>query len=229
MSKFQLRRASSVRAGRIHTFDNDEDDGCHSILRRNSSLPVQRKNVHFTDDFGKPLVSVFSEEEYNIHVAIAQARREMQKAKKSLKICFQQPVASDGFRERIENDFVCLENALIQSDKSITGTIKVKNVAFHKEIRVRYTLDSWNSHTDVASSYVPDSNDGNSDRFSFAMTIPEYFLASGGNLEFAICYRTDGKEYWDNNGGINYRVECVGCINGAENRFGAPCWFMNGY
>jgi hypothetical protein len=190
---------------------DDDEDGCHSILRRHSSLPAKRKNVHFADGFGKPLVSVFSEEEYNIHVAIAAAKRELQKTK-SLKICFQQPVALDGFRERLENDFVCLENA-VASQNSLMGTVKVKNIAFHKEIFVRYTLDSWNSHTGVMGAYVQDSNDGNTDRFSFAITIPEYFIASAGSFEIAICYRTDGKEYWDNNGGINYRVECTSAVN----------------
>lgn len=218
-----MRRASSVRAGKL-SFDEDDGDGCHSILRRHSSLPAKRKNVHFADTFGKPLVSAYSEEEYNIHVSIAQVKKEMQKAKKSLKICFQQPVALDGFKERIERDFVCLENAVVQSENSLIGTVKVKNISFHKEIFIRYTLDSWNSHTDVAATYVLDSNDGNSDRFSFAITIPEYFLASGGNMEFAVCFRTDGNEYWDNNGGINYRIECA--LNGFENRFPG---YLNGY
>lgn len=212
MSSSRLRRTSSLRGRILLSKDDDEDDGCHSILRRHSSLPAKRKNVHFADGFGKPLVSVFSEEEYNIHVAIAAAKRELQNAKKSLKVCFEQPVALDGFRERTERDLVCLENA-VSSQNSLMGTVKVMNIAFHKEVLVRYTLDSWNSHTDVVCTYVQDSNDGNTDRFSFAVTIPEYFIASGDSFEFAICYRSNGTEYWDNNGGINYRVECTSAVN----------------
>ncbi|XP_020904296.1 protein phosphatase 1 regulatory subunit 3B [Exaiptasia diaphana] len=218
-----LRRVSSVRAGKT-PFSDDDEDGCQSILRRHSSLPAKRKNVHFADSFGKPLVSAYSEEEYNIHVSLAQVKKEMQKAKKSLRMCFQQPVSLDGFRERLEHDYVCLENAVIQSENSLIGTVKVKNIAYHKEVIVRYTLDSWNSHTDVGATYVLDSYDGNSDRFSFAVTLPEYFLAAGGNLELAICYKTDGQEYWDNNGGINYRVECA--VNESEYR---SCALSNGF
>ncbi|XP_031560288.1 protein phosphatase 1 regulatory subunit 3B-like [Actinia tenebrosa] len=218
MSNSRLRKTSSLRGRELLPInDDDDEDGCHghSILRRHSSLPPKRKNVHFADGFGKPLVSVFSEEEYNIHVAIAAAKRELQNAKKSLKVCFEQPVASEGFRERIEKQFVCLENA-VTSQNSLMGTIKVMNIAFHKEVFVRYTLDSWNSHTDVMCSYVQDSNDGITDRFSFAITIPEYFIASGDSFEFAVCYKSDGNEYWDNNGGINYRVECTSAVHNNE-------------
>ncbi|EDO41629.1 predicted protein [Nematostella vectensis] len=134
-------------------------------------------------------------------------KRELQKYQKILNICFSQPVALEGFKLRLENEFVCMENAST-SRNTIMGTIKVKNISYHKEVLVRYTLDSWHSFTDVPASYVLDSFDGNSDRFSFAVTIPEYFMASGGNIDFAICFRADGKEFWDNNSGQNYKVEC---------------------
>ncbi|KAJ7374730.1 hypothetical protein OS493_005077 [Desmophyllum pertusum] len=156
---------------------------------------------------GKPLVSVYSDDEYNIHVALQMTKRELQRAKKTLHVCFAQPVASEEFRDKLELQTVCLENA-VASQNSIWGTIKVKNVCFHKRVTLRYTLDGWVSSTDMQGVYVPESNDGATDRFSFALTLPEYFLASGGVLEFAVRFEGEGMDFWDNNSGQNYRIEC---------------------
>lgn len=187
---------------------NGGDNDCHSILRKHRSLPPPRKkNVQFADGCGKPLVSVYSDDEYNIHVALQMTKRELQRAKKTLHVCFAQPVASEDFRDKLELQTVCLENA-VASQNSIWGTIKVRNICFHKSVTVRYTLDGWISSTDLQGAYVPESNDGATDRFSFAITLPEYFLASGGVLEFAVRFEAEGMEFWDNNSGVNYRIEC---------------------
>ena len=178
-----------------------------SILRKQKSLPLRRKNVHFADGCGQALVSVYDEQEFNIHVALDQTKRELQGLKKSLSLCFPQPVAANDFKEHLEGQFVCLEN-VVASQNSLWGTIKVKNIAYHKRILVRYTLDGWGSCTEIEATYVPESNDGSSDRFSFAITVPEYFLVTGGALEFCIRYETNGQEFWDSNCGENFKVEC---------------------
>lgn len=180
--------------------------GC-SILRKQKSLPSRRKNVHFADGCGQALVSVYDEQEFNIHVALDQTKRELQGLKKTLSLCFPQPVAASDFKQRLDARFVCLEN-VVASQNSVWGTVKVKNIAYHKSVVVRYTLDAWGCFKDVEATYVPESNDGSSDRFSFAITVPEYFLVTGGVLEFCIRYETSGQEFWDSNGGENYKVEC---------------------
>ncbi|XP_067055585.1 protein phosphatase 1 regulatory subunit 3B-like [Acropora muricata] len=187
---------------------NGDGNGSHSILRNHSrSLPPRKKSVQFADGCGKPLVSVYSDDEYNIHMALQITKRELQRAKKTLHLLFSQPVASDDFRARLEEQSVCLENA-VASQNSVWGTIKVKNVCFHKKVLVRYSLDHWTSSIDLDGAYVPDSNDGATDRFSFALTLPEYFLATGGMLEFAVRFEAEETEFWDNNNGQNYRIEC---------------------
>lgn len=187
---------------------NGDGNGCHSILRNHSrSLPPRKKSVQFADGCGKPLVSVYSDDEYNIHMALQITKRELQRAKKTLHLLFSQPVASDDFRARLEEQSVCLENA-VASQNSVWGTIKVKNLCFHKKVLVRYSLDHWTSSIDLDGAYVPDSNDGATDRFSFALTLPEYFLATGGMLEFAVRFEAEETEFWDNNNGQNYRIEC---------------------
>ena len=122
--------------------------------------------------------------------------------------CFEQPAAQPDFIKRVLAEYVCLENCMID-DKTLTltGTIRVANISFHKYVVVRYTDNQWASSSDVCASYVANSNDGPTDRFSFQFNIPKYFVV-GNQLQFAIRYATGGQEYWDNNRGKNYTLEC---------------------
>ena len=211
VNEHPLRRVLSAVSTNL-LFEDEEDGGedderYQSILRKHKSLPPRQKSVHFADGFGKPLVSVYSDDEYNIHVALQHTKRELQKTKKVPLVCFEQPVSKPDFKDKLDRQKICLENA-VASETSVWGTVKVKNLAFHKRITVRYTFDKWRSSLDVEGQYVPYSNDGDSDRFSFALTIPEYFQAVGGRIELAFRYETDGVEFWDNNDGHNYLIEC---------------------
>ncbi|MFH4984486.1 hypothetical protein AB6A40_011195 [Gnathostoma spinigerum] len=47
----------------------------------------------------------------------------------------------------------------------------------------------------------------NVDNFSFSVFLPQC-LPVGAKCEFCIRYVCEGKEYWDNNRGANYLVEC---------------------
>ena len=101
---------------------------------------------------------------------------------------------------------MALENCLI-TGLSVTGTIRVANVSYHKSVAVRYTVNRWSTRTDIPAAYVHNSSDGSTDRFSFSVSLPSDF-AEGSQLEFAIVYRCDGQEFWDSNFGKNYIVEC---------------------
>ncbi|XP_022211256.1 protein phosphatase 1 regulatory subunit 3C isoform X2 [Drosophila obscura] len=122
---------------------------------------------------------------------------------------FKQP-ASDylSFRQKIDRDFVSLENVIVKDEESIVvGTIKVKNVDFQKEIIVRVTWDDWKSQQDIfctfARAYGPSTcAHVVFDTFSFKITLPP----SSKRLEFCICYRINDTEYWDNNDGTNYTI-----------------------
>lgn len=121
---------------------------------------------------------------------------------------FKQP-ASDylSFRQKIERDYVCLENVIVKDDESlIVGTVKVKNTNFEKEVIVRVTWDDWKTQQDVFCSYArtygPTAAYVIFDTFSFKITLPP----TSKRLEFCICYRTAGKEYWDNNETKNYTI-----------------------
>jgi len=122
---------------------------------------------------------------------------------------FKQP-ASDylSFRQKIERDYVSLENVIVKDDESIiVGTVKVKNVDFQKEVIVRVTWDDWKSQQDIFCTYARAYGPATCahvvfDTFSFKITLPP----SSKRLEFCICFRANNKEYWDNNNDKNYTI-----------------------
>jgi len=118
-----------------------------------------------------------------------------------LLVGFREPFEEPNFQERLMTECVVLERAATRN-RTITGVIAVKNISFEKDIFVRYTIDSWRSSSDTSAQYVPNSTDQVSDRFLFNLTLPK----SATGLEFAICYRTAGQEFWDSNQGKNYKV-----------------------
>ena len=175
---------------------------------------TSKRRVHFADFDGQDLVSVKVITPANSEEDLSGGKKvdilnhaAAPKHLKRFKCCFTQPVSDESFTSRVIERNVCLENAVF-CGFSMTGTVKVKNIAFVKEVTARYTVDGWKSYRDVWADYVPKSSDGKTDRFQFRISIP-HELDVGGKLEFAVRYRTAGKEYWDNNFHRNYCAECV--------------------
>lgn len=112
---------------------------------------------------------------------------------------FSQPGTQPDFYQRLQNGRVCLES--IRAEKrALHGIVRTINLSYEKQVIVRWTHDKWASYHDSSCLYCQGSSDGHTDRFSF--TIP----VNGDDIEFAICYRTQGTEYWDNNQNQNYLV-----------------------
>ncbi|KAK4333068.1 Protein phosphatase 1 [Rhodotorula toruloides] len=90
--------------------------------------------------------------------------------------------------------------------RSIRGLVRVKNLAFEKWVAVRFTLDNWQTVSEVSADYV-DSLPG-ADRFSFTIRLQDLLARLEEKTMFlAVRYTVGGKEIWDNNGGQNYRIE----------------------
>ncbi|CAH2101029.1 unnamed protein product [Euphydryas editha] len=123
---------------------------------------------------------------------------------------FSQP-ASDylEFRRRITENCVSLENVIIkQNECAVDGTIKVKNLDFNKEVFVRASSDGWRTHEDTYCAFVesgPLSKNGvsNYDTFGFRLQLPIH----SRRIDFCVCFRCKGNEYWDNKNGENYTIE----------------------
>lgn len=157
---------------------------------------------------------------------------------------FPQP-ASDylQFRTRITEKCVSLENVILKQDEcAVDGTVKVKNLDFNKEVFVRASSDGWRTHEDTYCAFVetgPLSKNGVSvyDTFGFRLQLPIH----SRRLDFCVCFRCQGNEYWDNNNGDNYVIEkssvrkspaisCARINNGnswtdrANTSFNTPYW-----
>ena len=124
---------------------------------------TRRKRVSFADEYGLELLMVreFTESSNSppmirrgLLSAITTGASASVTERPPLVLQFPQP-ASDyyQFRERLERLSVSLENVILK-DYNIMGTVKVKNIAFEKKVKVRFTYDSWESFTDVHANYV---------------------------------------------------------------------------
>jgi len=67
---------------------------------------------------------------------------------------FAQPAADYmKFKQNLESNCVSLENVLLNSFK-INGTVKVKNINFHKHVFIRCTFNGWSTYEDVQTQFV---------------------------------------------------------------------------
>ena len=106
---------------------------------------------------------------------------------------------------------VRVERIYLSSDnKNLMGCIAVANLAFHKTVVARFTLDYWKTTSEVVADYSTDVrrkllNDG-CDRFVFSIKLEDQANLESKTLFFCVRYNVNGQEYWDNNYSLNYQV-----------------------
>ncbi|XP_061584753.1 protein phosphatase 1 regulatory subunit 3D-like [Cololabis saira] len=129
------------------------------------------------------------------------------------KPCFPEDMgASSDFLTRLQAQSVCLEK-VVCSEQGITGTLHVLNLAYEKEVKVHYSFTNWRTTTDTTASWTARGHCGEHDAletdvFRFRLPVPPFILRPGATLEFAICYRVNGRDHWDNNKGNNFKLSC---------------------
>uniref|UniRef100_A0A3Q3L3X3 CBM21 domain-containing protein n=1 Tax=Labrus bergylta TaxID=56723 RepID=A0A3Q3L3X3_9LABR len=161
------------------------------------------KKVRFADSLGLELITVkhfddTDEPELDTKFPRAPAHSVF------MELQFTNPGTLPGFEQKVREVKVMLE--CVQADEfSLSGFVRVLNLAFQKSVSLRYSLNNWITFMDSLASYVPSSCDGDTDKFCFKIVMPTSF-DNGGTLQFAIKYCVKGKEYWDNNNGNNYKV-----------------------
>ena len=105
-----------------------------------------------------------------------------------------------------------VENVYLSSDnKKLIGNIAVANLAFHKLVVARFTLDYWKTTSEVVAEYANDVrrkqiNDGY-DRFNFSVKLEDQANLENKTMFFCVRYNVNGAEYWDNNKSMNFQVE----------------------
>ena len=107
---------------------------------------------------------------------------------------------------------VKVERVYLSSDnKNLIGAVAASNIAFHKLVVVRFTLDYWKTTSEVVADYNNDIrrkqiNDGY-DRFVFSIKLEDQANLENKTMFFCVRYNVNGQEFWDNNHSINYQVE----------------------
>lgn len=82
------------------------------------------------------------------------------------------------------------------------GVVKVYNYSFEKEVVVHYSDNGGVWHT-VAGEFSHSGRD-NYEYWTFTVKSSVYKYPRDGVNSFAVMYRSNGNEYWDNNNGMNY-------------------------
>lgn len=101
-----------------------------------------------------------------------------------------------------------LESLFLDDErKHLKGVVLCKNLAFQKWVAVRFTVDWWQTTSEVSATYKESIKGGAFDRFSFSIRLADFSSRiEEKTLFLAIRYTTDGREIWDSNGGQNYQV-----------------------
>ncbi|KAI0062054.1 hypothetical protein BV25DRAFT_690535 [Artomyces pyxidatus] len=93
---------------------------------------------------------------------------------------------------------------------AVNGVVRVRNLAFEKWVAVRFTMDFWQTTSEVTARYVDSVEDGKFDRFAFVIKLHDVLArAEEKTLFLAVRYTVEGREIWDSNGGANYQVKIV--------------------
>ncbi|KAH8285978.1 hypothetical protein KR054_000240 [Drosophila jambulina] len=230
-AKQDVENAVEKSGGHSHGIDttDDEDDCRPQRIRRCSSLktgktppgtPGRKKIVRFADVLGLDLADVktFLDEIPTIpksafeDLEILESEPPLQLGPKSDKLLmplFQQPGGLATFLDAVREKQVSLENAAVSDNinQTISGSVRVRNLDFHKSVHIRYSLDGWRSYADLQANYVENSCDGFSDKFTFVLFGNS--LHVGQRLEFAVRFQCKGQQFWDNNYGANYCFQCL--------------------
>lgn len=204
-----------------------DDESC--VGWNNNNSKVGKKRVVFADMKGMSLTAIhvfskFDDEPYQnkhfggISEELQFDMTDLETATMDLKISsvrslvldFKQPSADYlDFRNRLIQNSVCLENCSLQ-ERSLTGTIKVRNVGFEKSVKLRATFDSWTSFTDIECTYMNNVYScQDNDTFTFVLELPTY-VPPQNRVEFCICFQVQDQTFWDNNDGKNYTLKHVG-------------------
>ena len=107
---------------------------------------------------------------------------------------------------------VKLERVYLSTNtKILIGAVAVRNLAFHKLVVVRFTLDYWKTTSEVVAEYTNDvrkklAQDG-LDRFTFSIKLEDQANLENKTMFFCIRYNVNGQDYWDNNNNLNYQIE----------------------
>ncbi|XP_055529150.1 glycogen-binding subunit 76A isoform X2 [Wyeomyia smithii] len=202
----RVRRCSSLKTGKTPP----GTPGRKKIVRFADVLGLDLADVKtFVDEVPKVPKSAYEDLEITLDPQPLQQISLGPRADRVLLPMFQQPGALPCFMDMVREKQVSLENAAVTDPitLTITGTVRVRNLDFHKSVYVRYSTDNWRSFSDLQASYVENSCDGFSDKFCF--TIYGNSVQIGQRIEMAVRFHCRGQQFWDSNYDTNYVFQCL--------------------
>ncbi|QQP58515.1 Uncharacterized protein FKW44_003867, partial [Caligus rogercresseyi] len=130
-------------------------------------------------------------------------------AKSGLAPQFTQPGVKEDFNSIVNNQALCLECAYVSVNGcTLSGVVAVKNISFHKNVSIRYTIDDWQSFSDSEAIYSSTCPTSGFDKFSFDINFPAPISLSQ-RLQCCIRYSNTHGDFWDNNFGANYTFKSL--------------------
>lgn len=81
--------------------------------------------------------------------------------------------------------------------------VTVKNLAYDKSVKIRYTLDNWATYQEEDLHYLSEKSGTDSETWTIDLKLDTSNLDS---FQFCISYEVNGQTYWDNNFGSNYDI-----------------------
>ncbi|KAM3579454.1 hypothetical protein VKS41_007913 [Umbelopsis sp. WA50703] len=101
-------------------------------------------------------------------------------------------------------------NTAYEDVTKLHGIVRVRNQSYEKQVVVRYTTDAWGSYSCVNAYYVQ-SISPLYDEFAFDLDIAislssDHQATSSSQVDVAIHYKFEHREFWDNNHGQNYQL-----------------------
>ena len=89
-----------------------------------------------------------------------------------------------------------------QTPSSFKVQATVKNLAYNKVVKVRYTQDNWVTYQDAALSYEAPITGTNAETWGVTLNLDESKM---DDFHYCVSYQVNGTTtYWDNNFGANY-------------------------
>lgn len=202
----RLRRSSSLKTGKTPP----GTPGRKKIVRFADVLGLDLADVRtFMDEIPKIPISAYDDLQSTLQPTDVPIISLGHRCDKVIVPLFQQPSTLPNFLDVVQARNVALENAAVTDPicLTITGVVRVRNLDFHKSVHVRYSLDAWQSFSDLQAQYVENSCDGFSDKFTF--TLFGNSMEVGQRIELCIRFSCKGEQFWDSNQGINYCFQCL--------------------
>ncbi|KAI4543730.1 hypothetical protein MG293_006524 [Ovis ammon polii] len=176
------------------------------------SPPSGARRVSFADTFGFNLVSVKEFDSWELPSGSTDfdLRKDVFHTEEYvLSPQFGLPSSKEDLMQQLQVQKAVLESTEYPpGSTSMKGIIRVLNISFEKLVYVRMSLDDWQSYYDILADYIPNSCDGETDQFSFKISLVPPYQKDGSKVEFCIRYETSLGTFWSNNNGTNYVLVC---------------------